>query len=337
VAIVVYPDAEPLDWTGPYEVYHDAANFGSVGGVPAFNVYIVSKSAEPMDLQGLQVTPNYSIADAPQPDIVLFPGGPAHHVYDDPEFFAWAERVSKSAEIAQSVCTGAFVLGKAGLLDGLPVTTFYGAIDGLRQSFPKAQVIDGRRYIDNGHVVTTAGISAGIDGSLHVVARLLGRRIADQVATYMEYRWAPESYLAQGYSYLNPSTDAAGRQLQTGELQLEQKDYAGAEATFRAALAAAPDNSDAWDGLGHALRGRGAHAEAATAWVRAAQGGGHSAGWRLYNAALEAAVAGDRERALATLERAFAAGYPNRHVIETEPAFAALRDDPRARRLVAGK
>jgi len=221
VAIVVYENAEPLDWTGPFEVYNDAAHFASIDDKDAFNVYIVSKTTEPVNAQGLKVVPNYSIANAPKPDIVVFPGGPAAKIYDDPEFYAWAKKASEEAEIAQSVCTGAFVLAKAGLLDGLEVTTFHGAIDGLRKGYPKAKVQDGRRFVDNGHVVTTAGISAGIDGSLNVVARLLGRRVADQVATYMEYHWTPEAYLALKYSYLNPSTDDHGRLLQTAEIQRE--------------------------------------------------------------------------------------------------------------------
>src|SRR6185436_5758834 len=129
------------------------------------------------------VVPSYSIADAPKPDIVLFPGGPSSKVYEDAEFFAWAKQACAGAEIAQSVCTGAFVLAKAGLLDGLEVTTHYGSIDNLQKNYPKAQVKRGRRFVDNGKVVTTAGISAGIDGSLHIVARLLGRRVADEVAT----------------------------------------------------------------------------------------------------------------------------------------------------------
>ena len=94
VAIVVYENAEPLDWTGPYEVYNDAARAGAANGEPAFNVYMVSKTAEPVDAQGLKVVPNYSIENAPRPDIVLFPGGPADKVYNDPVFFAWAKKAS---------------------------------------------------------------------------------------------------------------------------------------------------------------------------------------------------------------------------------------------------
>jgi transcriptional regulator GlxA family with amidase domain len=218
VAIVVYANAQPLDWTGPYEVYHDAAGFGAAHGQDAFNVYIVAKTKDPVDAQGLRVVPDYSIADAPKPDIVVFPGGPSSTITEDPEFFAWARKAALEAEIAQSVCTGAFVLGKAGMLDGLEVTTFHGSIDRLQQSYPKAAVKRGRRFVDNGQVVTTAGISAGIDGSLHVVARLLGRSVADDVAMYMEYAWSPEASLAMEYSYLNPSTDDRGRESQTKRL-----------------------------------------------------------------------------------------------------------------------
>ena len=151
VAIVIYENAEPLDWTGPFEVYNDAAMSGAAHGQPAFNVYVVSKTKETVDSQGMHVVPNYSIADAPKPDIVLFPGGPSGKIYDDPEFFAWAKKASTEAEIAQSVCTGAFVLGKAGLLDGLEVTTHHGSIDRLGELYPKAAVKRGRRFVDNGH------------------------------------------------------------------------------------------------------------------------------------------------------------------------------------------
>ncbi len=338
VAIVVYDNAEPLDWTGPFEVYNDAANFGSAKGEPAFNVYIVSKTKAPLDSQGLHVVPQYSIADAPKPDIVLFPGGPSNHVTDDPAFFAWAKRASTEAEIAQSVCTGAFVLGKSGLLDGLDVTTHHSAIERLQQVVPKAHVETGRRFVDNGHVVTTAGISAGIDGSLHVVARLLGRRIADQVATYMEYAWSPEPTLARKYSYLNPTTDAAGRRAQSGEMQLDDKHYAAAEQTFRAVLAENAADRDAHNLLGQALIGEDRHAEAAVELERSVAGAtDHMRAYVLYQAAVQHGLAGETDRALATLHEAFAAGYSNRDQVASEPAFAAFKADPRMKNLLSAR
>jgi transcriptional regulator GlxA family with amidase domain len=338
VAIVVYENAQPLDWTGPYEVYNDAARFGAVGGEPAFNVYVVSKTGAPLNLQGLTVTPKYSTADAPKPDIVMFPGGPSDNITNDAEFFAWAEKASREAEIAQSVCTGAFVLGKAGLLDGLEVTTFHGAIEGLQRAYPKAAVKAGRRFVDNGHVVTTAGISAGIDGSLHVVARLLGRRIADQVANYMEYSWIPEATLATRYSYLNPSAGERGRRGQMAEVQAESRNFDAAEADFRALLKENPADGDSWSNLAWVLKQREDHAGAAEALLRSAEGrpAGH-ARYVYYDAAVEYAKAGRDDDAVAALGKAIAAGYSDRETLEKDPDLAKLRSDPRVARFIAEK
>jgi len=336
VAIVIYENAEPLDWTGPYEVYNDAGSFGSANGQRAFNVYVVSKTKDAVNSQGMWVVPSYSIADAPKPDIVLFPGGPSSKVYDDPEWFAWAKKACDEAEIAQSVCTGAFVLGKAGLLDGLEVTTHYGSIDQLGELYPKAQVKRGRRFVDNGHVVTTAGISAGIDGSLHIVARLLGRKVADEVARYMEYAWVPESSLALGYTYFNPSTNDMGRLAQSGDLEYDEKRYADAAATFQKVLAQDAKNGDAWASLGWCMRKLDKHLESAQAFARAAEGreGGHGA-YTHYDAACEFALAGKKDDAFGELKSAYAKGYPQKDAIEKDKRLASLKDDPRAKTLTA--
>jgi putative intracellular protease/amidase len=338
VAIVVYENAEPLDWTGPFEVYNDAAQFGTANGEPAFNVYIVSKTKDKVNAQGLWVVPQYSIEDAPKPDIVIFPGGPSSKIYDDPAFFAWAKTASVEAEIAQSVCTGAFVLGKAGLLDGLEVTTFHGSIDNLQKTYPKAAVKRGRRFVDNGHVVTTAGISAGIDGSLHVVARLLGRRIADQVANYMEYAWSPEASLATEYKYMNPSTNDRGRLSQTGDMQFDEKNYAAAEATYRSLLKEDGSDRDTWSSLGQALRKQGKHTEAADAFVRSAEGPANgNTGYGYYAAATEYAQAGKKDTAIDMLEKALASGYGDRSKIASDPNLAAIAGEPRVKQMLAAR
>jgi len=340
VAIVVYDNAEPLDWTGPFEVYNDAAEFGRANGERAFNVFIVSKTKDVVNAQGLHVAPGYSIKDSPRPDIVVFPGGPSNRITEDAEFFAWAKKAATEAEIAQSVCTGAFVLGKAGLLDGLEVTTFHGAIDGLQKKYPKAAVKRGRRFVDNGQVVTTAGISAGIDGSLHVVARLLGRKVADDVATYMEYAWSPEASLASGYSYLNPSTNDRGRQMQTGDMHYESKNYLEAEKTYRALLATDSKDGDSWRSLGLVLRAQDKHGPAADAFVRQAENSkDEMVGYMWYTAAIEYAKAERKEDAIRSLEKACAvpAGHFNRDVIASEPALASVASDPRVRQLMAKK
>lgn len=209
VAIAIWNGAEILDWAGPAEVFAAAGNIARKGDDRAFNVYTVSKTKDPIVSQGfVDVIADYTIADAPKPDIVVFPGGGGKSVLDDPEFFAWASRVAGDAEVAISVCTGAFILARAGLLDGKPATTWYGALDRFESDYPKTHVQRGMRFVDNGAVVTTAGVSAGIDGALHVVARLLGRQVADQTAQYMEYRWTPEAYLAKNYPETNPRLES---------------------------------------------------------------------------------------------------------------------------------
>ena len=338
VAIVVYENAEPLDWTGPFEVYNDAAHFGAANGEPAFNVYIVSKTTDPINAQGLKVVPNYSIANAPKPDIVVFPGGPANKITNDPEFFAWAKTASVNAEVAQSVCTGAFVLAKAGLLDKLEVTTFHGAIDALQKAYPATSVKNGRRFVDNGQVITTAGISAGIDGSLHMVARLLGRRVADQVATYMEYHWTPESYLSTNYVYLNPSTDETGRLLQTAELRREEKNFTAAAEIYRSVLKANEKNSAAWNALGQSLRDANDHVGAAKAYLQAANVlSGPRAANALYNAACEYALADRIDQSVDTLKQAYAAGFPDRDAVKNDPDLAKLRTDPRVQAIATAQ
>jgi tetratricopeptide (TPR) repeat protein len=235
------------------------------------------------------------------------------------------------------VCTGAFVLAKAGMLDGLEVTTFHGAIDNLQKNYPKTAVKRGRRFVDNGNVVTTAGISAGIDGSLHVVARLLGRRVADGVAMYMEYAWSPEPSLAMQYSYFNPSVDEFGRLTQTGEIQLEEKRHAEAVQTFQKIVKEAPDNADAWWHLGEAQSQGKNHKEAADAFVRSAQvPENRMSGWAYYRAAAEFVQAGNKDQAISTLGKAFDGGYP-RSQFEKDERFASIKDEARVKQMLAAK
>lgn len=212
VAIYLYPGVELLDFAGPGEVFAAASGFGA-SDQPAFEVYTVARTAEPITSQGfLEVVPDHGIDTAPRPDILVLPGGSSGVVLSDPEAMAWIGKSARAAEATLTVCTGAFMLAEAGLLDGLDVTTWYGALDRLASRYPKTRVQPGRRFIDSGSVITTAGVSAGIDGALHLVARLLGRSAADRTARYMEYGWTPEAYLADGYSQDAPgSPGASGR------------------------------------------------------------------------------------------------------------------------------
>jgi len=173
---------EVLDFAGPMEVFSYAG----------FKVFTVSKTKDPIVSQGiLKVVPDYSINDAPDAQILAFFGGNSNRGFDD-DVVRWIKSREGRTEYFFSVCTGAFALGKAGLLDGQTATTFHLSLDNLRTSFPKAKVLDNARFVDNGRVITTAGISAGIDGALHMVEKLRGREAAEQAAAYMEYdKWVP--------------------------------------------------------------------------------------------------------------------------------------------------
>lgn len=187
VAIFIHEGVELLDFSGPGEVFR-AAGHGS-----AFRVYTVAASARPVTSGGfVTVTPEYTFANCPRPDVLVIPGGQTELPLGDPATIEWITKTSRDAEVTLSVCTGAFLLAKAGLLDGRGATTHWSAIDELRDAAPKARVVGDVRYVDSGRVVTAAGVSAGIDGSLHVVERLLGPAAARETARYMDYRWDGE-------------------------------------------------------------------------------------------------------------------------------------------------
>ena len=138
------------------------------------------------------------------------------------------------------------------------------------------------------------------------------------------------------YSYLNPSTDERGRRLQVADLHYASKDYVESEKIYRAALEERPKDTDSWGRLAQVLREQGKHAPAAEAFVRNAENSsGHMTPYTWYAAAVEYAKAGNKEKAIGTLEKAFAAGYPDREGVSTEPALAAIASDPRVKQLVA--
>jgi len=207
VAIVVSNGVELLDFAGPGEVFKTTS---LADQSRAFQVFTVGVSKQPIMSQGfVEVVPQFDISNSPQPDIIVVPGGGAKGLRMDPEFMTWFNSAAKNAKIVMSVCTGAFVLADAGLLNGEQATTHHSALQLLASNYPKIDVRPGTRFIDNGKVVTTAGISAGIDGALHVVARLHGLLVAEHTAQYMEYHWSPDIRYAAGYSVQDPMTSAA--------------------------------------------------------------------------------------------------------------------------------
>jgi putative intracellular protease/amidase len=177
---------EVLDFAGPMEVFSYAG----------FDVSVVSKTKSPIISQGiLKIIPDYSIDDAPAADILAFFGGSTGNATNDTAVVQWLKNRA-APEYYFSVCTGAFILGKAGILDNLTVTTFHESIESLKNAVPKAKVLSNVRFVDNGKVMTTAGISAGIDGALQLVAKVRGKEAAAQIAKYMEYdKWVPDQGL----------------------------------------------------------------------------------------------------------------------------------------------
>src|SRR5262245_33707904 len=334
VAIILYEGVELLDFAGPAEVFAAAANQGESRGKPAFHVYTVSAATAPITSQGfLKVTPDYAWEGAPQPDVIVIPGGNTGVLLEDAKFLDWIRKAAPKAEISMSVCTGAFALQKAGFLDGAQATTWYGAVDRLRQVATKTTVTEGRRFVDNGSVITTAGVSAGIDGALHVVARLLGRQVADRTAQYMEYHWTPEAYLSQSYSYFNPSLDEHGRKLQQGKVLEEQKSWGEAVRAYQAMTKDDPKDAFAWYRLGYSLQASG-QLEAGMEASRRAAEFPEVRGDALYNLACGYATQGRKDDALKSLEDAVAAGFRARYLLVGDPDLASVREDPRFRKLL---
>lgn len=188
VGILIFDDAEVMDVAGPYEVFSVA---GRRHGLEPFQVSLVAERRGLVTLRNhFRVEPHAILAERPSPDLLIVPGGQGtRREMHNPAILDWVRRAAGQAELVLSVCTGALVLASAGLLRGLEATTHHGAIDLLRQTDPTARVRDNVRFLDNGRVVVSAGISAGIDMSLHVVERLLGQELAEETARYMEYHW----------------------------------------------------------------------------------------------------------------------------------------------------
>ena len=188
VAILIFDEVEVLDFCGPFEVFSVA---GRRSGQEPFNVYTVAQTPGPVNARNkLSVNPAHTLADCPRPDILLVPGGyGTRREMHNEALTGWIRERAEEAELVLSVCTGALLLAKAGLLEGLAATTHHGALDLLREVAPNTAVLASERVVDNGKVIVSAGISAGIDMSLYAVGRLLGVPAAEETARYMEYDW----------------------------------------------------------------------------------------------------------------------------------------------------
>lgn len=182
VAILLFNGVEIIDSMGPYEV------FGATG----YDVYTVAATKDPVtSAMGMTLVPKHTFADAPIPDVLVVPGGGIGNALHSDATTQYVKETSAKATLTMSVCNGAFILANAGLLDGLTATTTAHNIPKLAAQYPKVKVVTDQRYVDNGKIITTGGLSAGIDGAIHVVERLDGRGAAQEVALGEEYDWKP--------------------------------------------------------------------------------------------------------------------------------------------------
>jgi len=196
VGIVVFDDVEVLDFCGPFEVFsvvridEDARREQP----SPFDVGLVAETAGPVTTTGgMTVIPRWSFDDCPALDLLLVPGGRGvRRQLENPPLLDWLRERSREAERLCSVCTGSLLLGAAGLLDGRPATTHWRSLDWMGEMLPAVEVVRDRHFVRDGSVWTSAGISAGIDMSLRIVAGMHGEEVARATARYMEYPW-PES------------------------------------------------------------------------------------------------------------------------------------------------
>ena len=190
VAFVLTENATMIDFAGPWEVFQDTMLGSGEAMQMPFQLYTVSASRNPIHATGgMTIVPDYTFDDAPAPRIVVVPAQQGRI----PQMMDWLRRMDKQADVVMSVCTGAFQLGAAGLLDGKPATTHHQFYDRFQQSFPQAKLVRGQRYVQSDDVLYTAGgLTSGIDLALHIVEQYYGRDVALATARYMEYesaRW----------------------------------------------------------------------------------------------------------------------------------------------------
>jgi transcriptional regulator GlxA family with amidase domain len=197
VGIVIFAEVEVLDFCGPYEVFTVVRlNEERRREEPSpFRVLLVSEQPEAITTAaGMRVLPDCTLADCPPLDILVVPGGwGTRREIENKTLIDWIAQRGRRVETMTSVCTGALLLAQAGLLDGRRATTHWRSLAWLRESFPAVIVEDKLHVIEDGHILTSAGISAGIDLALKVVARYHGEAIARATARQMEYRYPEDN------------------------------------------------------------------------------------------------------------------------------------------------
>ncbi len=188
IGIYIYDQAEVLDFSGPFEVFSTASRI-TQGSTP-FNVFLISEEAsEVVARAGYRVIPDFALDQHPPLDVLIVSGGVHRSQMHKPEVVDWIARQAESVSIVASVCTGAFLLAAAGVIVDHDVTTHWEDVVDLQQKFPRLNVLREVRWVDDGKIVTSGGISAGIDMSLHLVSKLHSFELAEATAKQMEFSW----------------------------------------------------------------------------------------------------------------------------------------------------
>jgi putative intracellular protease/amidase/YHS domain-containing protein len=192
VAFVISEGAVVIDFCGPWEVFRDVM---VAGGDHPFRLYTVSDKTDPIHAGGgMKIVPDFTFANAPAPKVVVIPA----QSEPSPAMLKWIRESTKNTDVTMSVCTGAFVLARTGLLSGKSATTFHSAFNSFAMEFPDIQLKRGARFVENGNLATAGGLSSGIDLALRVVERYYGREVAQKTAYNMEY---------QGQGWMNPDSN----------------------------------------------------------------------------------------------------------------------------------
>jgi transcriptional regulator GlxA family with amidase domain/YHS domain-containing protein len=192
VAFLISDGAVVIDFCGPWEVFQDVH---TAKGEGFFNLYTVAETTKPITASGgLKIVPDYNLQTAPAPKVTVIPaqGG------ESPAMLDWIRKSSKTADVTMSVCTGAYLLAKTGLLAGKAATTHHGAYADFAMQFPDVQLKRGARFVEDGNLASAGGLSSGIDLALRVVERYYSRDRAQSTADMMEY---------QGHGWLNPNSN----------------------------------------------------------------------------------------------------------------------------------
>lgn len=180
VGILMFDEVQIIDFAAPYEVF----------GHANFEIYTVSATGKSITTaMGLKVTPDHSFSSLPEIDIILVPGGDVSVVRKNQQVLNWLKEQYEKVAHVLSVCTGSNIVAESGLLNGLSATSFHRNLDELANDFPNINVVDNQRYVDNGKIITSAGLSSGIDASLYLVSKVNGIESAKTIAMHIEYDW----------------------------------------------------------------------------------------------------------------------------------------------------